>query len=241
MVNGTMSYLPARNRELLARLGPGATAAPPGTLAFLEDWPAAAIVLHEHAMALDRLHAARAFLADGLRDGRLSPPLRFPHRGAEDWLFGVVKVRGASAWGVDVEPGQDGAANARAFLALAASAAPAASREDPSIPASIDEPAGGALVRGRLLVRGWAQTERGPAEVLDVTIDGDRRAPAEARRTPRPDVASALPRLGDCREAGYERAYAFLPGDDGSHDLRVTLRAVDGRVRTLDRVFRWTP
>jgi hypothetical protein len=50
-----------------------------------------------------------------------------------------------------------------------------------------------------------------------------------------------LPVLGSCAQAGYEARFPILPGDDGTHDIRVVFRSADGRMRTLSRTFEWAP
>lgn len=141
----------------------------------------------------------------------------------------------------------DGATEGEARLFLEhADSYPAIGRfEDSGFPASIDEPAEGRIVHGDLRVSGWSQTA-GEAEapgvsaaIVEIRIDRDRRARASFARTPRPDVAAALPALGSCAEAGYVAAFPMLPGDVGRHDLRVVFRAADGRMRTLSRSFEW--
>lgn len=98
------------------------------------------------------------------------------------------------------------------------------------LPCSIDEPAEGRTVAGRLVVGGWART---PGADLSVTvyIDGAARTPAFSRRRERADVCTVIPTLGDCATAGYEVAFDFETGDAGRHDLLAVFRAPDGRVR----------
>ena len=114
-------------------------------------------------------------------------------------------------------------------------------REDPSFPASIDRPAEGELVKGNLLVGGWSQDVKGRCEILRIEIDGDPRDCSSFARTPRLDVASVLPRLGNCDRAGYEARFGFQAGDSGGHEIRVWFRSPDGKVRSLNRRFRWEP
>jgi len=73
-----------------------------------------------------------------------------------------------------------------------------------------------------------------------VTIDGEERPFVAGARVPRPDVAAVMPSLGDCRTAGYEAVYAFVPGDEGVHVLDVLFRSADGRERRYPpRTFTW--
>ena len=68
------------------------------------------------------------------------------------------------------------------------------------------------------------------------------RTPDAFRRVPRPDVARALPRLGDCGTAGYEAEFAFAKGDEGKREIRAVFRASDGRYRYYPlRAFDWQP
>ncbi len=95
---------------------------------------------------------------------------------------------------------------------------------------SIDEPAEGRTVAGRLVVAGWARI---PGADLSATvyIDGVARTPAFSRRRDRADVCTVIPALGDCATAGYEVAFDYQAGDAGRHDLFAVFRAPDGRVR----------
>ncbi|HKC24318.1 MAG TPA: hypothetical protein VKF32_06230, partial [Thermoanaerobaculia bacterium] len=118
---------------------------------------------------------------------------------------------------------------------------PAGRREDPSLEGSLDEPAEDEVVKGELLARGWARI---PGEDLYVTIliDGRVRKWRAAARVTRPDVASALPRLGNCATAGYQAFFPFQPGDDGRHEILVLFQSKDGRIRHYPiRHFIWRP
>jgi hypothetical protein len=228
IVNGYASYMPRRNQELAATLaGEGI---PFSTLARLKAWPVGTLVVHEHALPLERLEPTMSFLARALRSSALEAPLHFDHRGGDDWVFSLSRFA-------------DGAAEkeARLFLEHADSYPPIAHFEESDIPASIDDPAEGLAVHGALSVRGWGQTPGARAEIVEIRIDRDRRARASFGRTPRPDVAAALPALGSCAEAGYEAVFPMLPGDGGRHDVRVVFRAADGRMRTVTRTFEWEP
>ncbi len=101
---------------------------------------------------------------------------------------------------------------------------------DADLPCSIDVPAEGRTVVGRLHVEGWGRV---PGADLSVTIyiDGEARIPVSSTRRPRPDVCTALPALGDCSSAGYDIAFDFESGDSGRHDVVAVFRAPDGRVR----------
>ena len=235
IVNGFASYVPPRNQELAATLA--SENIPGGTLALLANWPVGALVLHEHALPLDRLRPTMELAAAGLRAGALEGPYRFDHRGGDDWVFFFRHARPAGATA-------DGGATARdkeLFLEHVAAAPRVRRFEDAQFPASIDEPSGGQVVHGELKVRGWSQTPGAPGEIVEIRIDRDRRARAFFARTPRPDVAAVLPALGSCAEAGYEARFPMLPGDDGAHDLHVVFRSADGRMRTISLTFEWAP
>jgi len=234
IVNGYASYVPRRSQELAAALADGRI--PESTLVRLRAWPVGVLVVHEHALPLERLEPTMAFLAKALRTNALEAPLHFDHRGGDDWFFSLSRSA-------------DGATEkeARLFLAHADFYQPIGHFEESDFPAAIDEPAEGQVVHGVLSVRGWSQTPAAPAvaaapaEIVEIRIDRDRRARASFARTPRPDVAAALPALGSCAEAGYAAVFPMLPGDDGRHDIRVVFRAADGRFRTLTRAFEWAP
>ncbi len=112
-------------------------------------------------------------------------------------------------------------------------------REDVRLTGSIDAPAEGETVADDLRVRGWARV---PGEDLRVTIslDGAERKATRVSRVPRPDVAAAIPSLGDCSGAGYETAIPFRPGDEGRHMIEVVFTSADGRERHYPvRFFVW--
>lgn len=237
VVNGTLSYIPRRNIDLAETLRKAPV--PPGTFERIERWPVGTIVVHEHALPLKNVSPTLRFLERALTEGRLSSPLRFPHGGGTDWVFGVVAVRGDRKLGPAAPYG--GREDLEEFRRRASSFPAFDGIEDPTIPASIDNPPEGDTVRGELLIRGWSQDEKGSCQVVGVFVDGDRREPRSLIRTARPDVAAALPRLGDCTLAGYEARLPFLPDDEGRHDLHVVFRSSGGRMRTLSRPITWLP
>ncbi|HEX7616412.1 MAG TPA: hypothetical protein VF554_14205 [Thermoanaerobaculia bacterium] len=238
IVNGYASYLPRRSQELAAALAERSI--PESMLARLRAWPVGTLVVHEHALPLERLASTMTFVAQALRSGALRAPLHFDHRGGDDWVFSLVSSRGPSAaLGTEKET---------SLFFEHADSLPAIGRiEESDFPASIDAPAEGQVVHGALSVRGWSQapgksgSPAAAAEIVEIRIDRDRRARESFARTPRPDVAAALPALGICAQAGYAAVFPMLPGDDGRHDIHVVFRAADGRMRTMSRAFEWAP
>jgi hypothetical protein len=237
VVNGTLSYLPKRSVDLAETLW--RSPIPEGTFERIERWPVGTIVVHEHWLPLANVSPTLRFLGRALGEGRLGAPLRFLHGGGTDWVFGVTAVRGPGPL-PSPEP-FGGREDLEGFRRTVYSFPAFDGNEDSGIPASIDAPLEGATVTGDLAIVGWSQEERGACPVVEISIDGDRREPGRVVRSPRPDVAAAVPRLGDCASAGYEARLAFLPDDEGRHDLRVVFRSASGSVRTLSRSFTWLP
>ncbi|MBK9062404.1 MAG: hypothetical protein IPL89_04290 [Acidobacteria bacterium] len=228
IVNGNASYVPRRNVEFAEALA--VAPIPESLLDTLAAWPTGVVVVHEHALPLRRLAPTLDFMEAGMRAGIFDSPKRLDHAGGDDWIFFVRRG-----------PGPAAAGDTESFRRHAAAAPRVPSSEDHGFPASIDVPAEGAVVRGALDVTGWSQTPEGPGEIVEFRVDQDRRSPSAFTRTPRRDVAAAIPGLGSCGTAGYEARLAPLPGDAASHVLRVVFRAPDGRVRTLERAFEWLP
>ena len=238
IVNGNLSYIPAGHLALAARLATGPL--DPALLTLLESWPVGVIVLHDHWMPPARQAQVLPFLDDARAAGRLWGPLRFGHGNGHDWLFGVVK-NGAMARPSELAA-HDLGAEAYEWAARVDRARDTdPSRIDDSLIGSVDGPAEGDAVHGKLLVRGWARAEDQDLGV-SFLLDGDLRMPASFRRVPRPDVANVLPRLGKCESAGYEAEFPFGPGDGGETELQVIFRARDGRFRLYPvRTFTWKP
>ena len=119
--------------------------------------------------------------------------------------------------------------------------APVTGVPDISLPVAVDEPRPMAEVRGLLRVRGWCQQLGGGAiDPVEFRLDGVLLEAPTVARTPRPDVAAAVPAIGDARRAGWETV--ITPGTiaPGDHSLVVVFRTPDGRVRRYDPVpFRW--
>lgn len=101
---------------------------------------------------------------------------------------------------------------------------------DDFIPASVDNPAEGAVVAGPLFVRGWCQETGGsPVRPVAFRIDGKSVEPARLVRTSRPDVAAVIPSIGDASHAGYEATFAPRAVSPGTHVLEVVFEAGDRR------------
>ncbi len=99
---------------------------------------------------------------------------------------------------------------------------------DDDLLSSVDDPPEGAVVVNPLFVRGWCQ-ERGGGLVVpaDFHVDGVAVVPERVVRTARPDVAAAIPEVGDASRAGYE---AFFPAGaiaPGTHVLEVVFETED--------------
>ena len=104
---------------------------------------------------------------------------------------------------------------------------------------SMDGPVQGQEIRGEMIVRGWA---REPGEDLLVTIFvGDVEvSPSSFRRVSRPDVAAAIPELGDCGTTGYEAIVRRPEGLPDEVDVSVAFRSRSGRMRRYPGVkVRW--
>jgi hypothetical protein len=115
-------------------------------------------------------------------------------------------------------------------------------RYDASIPVAVDAPADGAALGGTLDVRGWCQLRGGGAvEPVEFRVDGVLARVVTLERTPRPDVAAAIPEIGDASRAGYAARLDASGLSPGAHDLKVAFRAADGRRRIAQPVrFTWT-
>jgi hypothetical protein len=116
-------------------------------------------------------------------------------------------------------------------------------RYDASIPVAVDAPGEGAALSGTLDIRGWCQLRGGGAvEPVEFRVDGVLARVLALDRAPRPDVAAAIPEIGDASRAGYAARLDASGLAAGSHDLKVTFRAADGRRRIAQPVrFTWTP
>ncbi|MGE5346967.1 MAG: interleukin-like EMT inducer domain-containing protein [Acidithiobacillales bacterium] len=108
----------------------------------------------------------------------------------------------------------------------------AAKRRDDSIPAGINNLPDGGKGRSPLVIAGWCQERGGgPVAPTSFRIDGVLVTPLELSRVPRPDVAAAIPEIGDVSRAGF--IATFPPGvpGPGKHVLVVTFETPDGRRR----------
>jgi hypothetical protein len=203
----------------------------PGELLdFLEELPTSYILVRDSWLSPDTRGPHRDWLARGMAAGRLLFVKRFDGRLKND-LYAVVRNE-PEARALGPLPWTPAGGPLRS-LALR--------HEDASLTGSIDEPGENAVVTGTLRVSGWARI---PGEDLHVTltIDGEERRLLTGARVPRPEVAIAIPSLGDCRTAGYEATFAFEAGDEGPHEIAVLFRSADGRERHYPpRKFTWRP
>jgi hypothetical protein len=101
---------------------------------------------------------------------------------------------------------------------------------DPDLLSSVDDPAGTEVVSSPLRVRGWCQ-ERGGGLVVPVEfrVDGAVVVPERLVRTARPDVAAAIPEVGDASRAGYEAYFGADAIPPGEHILEVVFETADRR------------
>jgi hypothetical protein len=113
-------------------------------------------------------------------------------------------------------------------------------REDPGLAGSVDSPAPGQALQGELVIRGWARID-GEDLGVQARINGKTPDGARVARYPRPDVAAAIPGVGDCSRAGYEIRIP-PPAEAGTVRLIVLFKTRDGRVRHYPEVvFDWRP
>lgn len=101
---------------------------------------------------------------------------------------------------------------------------------DPQLLSAVDDPADGAVVRAPVRVRGWCR-ERGGGFVAPVEfrVDGVPVAPEKLVRTARPDVAAAIPAIGDGAQAGFEATLPDVGFSPGEHVLEVVFETGDRR------------
>lgn len=96
---------------------------------------------------------------------------------------------------------------------------------------AMDGPVDGQAVVGDLLVRGWARVP-GEDLALEIWVGNRQVLPPVLRRVPRPDVARAVPGLGDCSKAGYEALIPRPPGTPEEVRVFVVFRSRSGRRRS---------
>jgi hypothetical protein len=119
--------------------------------------------------------------------------------------------------------------------------APAGTREDPSIPLSVDAPRANRVVLGTLTVHGWAQPHPDdPGEVWILIAPGPLEGRAD--RFARFDAARVFPSIGDGAKAGFGARFEPPFPRLRRYTLVVEVRARDGKVRRSDPVsFLWGP
>ncbi len=113
-----------------------------------------------------------------------------------------------------------------------ASVRPVEATFDESLPVALDEPAEGQLLHDVLRARGWCQ-ERGGGRIEPrvFRVDGRPIPVLTLKRTPRPDVAAAIPAIGDGSAAGWEATLSSAGLAPGEHRLVVVFATPDGRWR----------
>ena len=90
---------------------------------------------------------------------------------------------------------------------------------------------------GPLLVSGWAKSRSGDVDVRVVLDDGRVVTP---ERLPRPDVARALPELGDTSRAGFHAVVEPREPSLRACRLAIELKDPSDRVRRIGPIaFRW--
>lgn len=111
-------------------------------------------------------------------------------------------------------------------------------KNDESVPGWLDASPGGKLVRGPLEISGWAKSSLGEVDVRVVLDDGRVATP---QRVPRPDVARAVPELGDTSRAGFQTILEPRDSEPADHAVAVEFRDPRGAVRRLGPIrFRWS-
>jgi len=94
----------------------------------------------------------------------------------------------------------------------------------------VDEPSEGAVVLAPVRVRGWCQERGGePIAPVEFRVDGRIVLPERLVRTARPDVAAAIPEVGDASRAGYEAILPVGAIPPGEHGLEVVFETSDRR------------
>jgi hypothetical protein len=113
-----------------------------------------------------------------------------------------------------------------------------AGKNGESVPGWLDASPGGKLVRGPLEISGWAKSSLGEVDVRVVLDDGRVATP---ERVPRPDVARAVPELGDASRAGFRTVFEPRDSVPTDHAVAVEFRDTRGAVRRLGPIrFRWS-
>jgi hypothetical protein len=111
-------------------------------------------------------------------------------------------------------------------------------KNDESVPGWLDASPGGRSIRGPLEISGWAKSALGEVEVRVVLDDGRIATP---QRVARPDVARAVPELGDTSQAGFRTIFQSRDSTLADHAVAVEFRDPRGAVRRLGPIrFRWS-
>lgn len=113
--------------------------------------------------------------------------------------------------------------------------------DDASMPRSLDTPAQGAVIRGRLTVLGWAKPAPTDAGEVRVSVDPGN-IQVKPDRFSRPDVISIFPDLGDGSQAGFAARLEPRSSRLERYTVLVEIRDRRGRVAKLGPVeFFWGP
>ena len=113
-----------------------------------------------------------------------------------------------------------------------------APKNDESVPGWLDTSPGGRSIRGPLEISGWAKSALGEVDVRVILDDGRIATP---ERVPRPDVARAIPELGDTSRAGFRTIFQSRDSAPADHAVAVEFRDPRGAVRRLGPIhFRWS-
>ncbi|HQR68403.1 MAG TPA: hypothetical protein PLB02_13520, partial [Thermoanaerobaculia bacterium] len=206
---------------------------PEELLDLLESIPASYVTVREAWLTQPQRAALRDFLGRGAASGRLRYVGRFDRETAAD-LWAVSKTE-PSAVSLEPPPWRPRAPGVPLAKIVDGR------RIEPLLAGGLDDLPDGGAIRGPLVVRGWARI---PGEDLEVRIliDGEERPGVPVRRYDRPDVCAALPRMADCRSAGFEARFDPTTEDEGKHEVTAVFLSRDGRFRVYPPArITWTP
>lgn len=206
---------------------------PDELLDLLESIPASYLTVRESWLPPPQRTAMHEFLQRGLDTGRLRYVGRFdPETTGDLWAVTKTEPSAASAPSPQWRQRKPGEPVEKIV---------AGRRLDALLTGGLDTMPENGVVRGPLVVRGWARI---PGEDLGVRIliDGEEVADVPVRRTARPDVCAALPQMRDCESAGFEARFEPVEGDEGPHEITAIFFSRDGRYRVYPpALFTWKP